>query len=135
MLQRRLITICVFAFLLGLPGLGSGQELKSLVATANGEGTIKLGKEKFKLHGVVVKFLEDGKAELQLITDITVFLAGKWSRSDEAGKPIDFATTETRVEGGGKIFLRDDRKSIASLKLQIFNRITGKNISVDFVAK
>jgi hypothetical protein len=132
---RRLIIICVFAFLFGLPGLASAQELKSLVASANGEGTIRLGKEKFKLYGVVVKFLEDGKAELQLITDITVFLGGKWSRSDDAGKPIDFATSETRVEGGGKIFLRDDRKSIASLKLHIFNRISGKNIIVDFVAK
>jgi hypothetical protein len=135
MLQRKLITICVCAFLLGLPGIARGQQPKSIVASANGEGTIRLGKEEFKLHAVVVKLLEDGKAEIHLITDITVFVAGTWSRGDDADKSIKLTTTASNMEGGGKLFFGEDRKSIAGLKLEIFNKISKKTIMVDFVAK
>src|SRR6267142_955478 len=93
MLKRKLISICVCASLLGLPGIAAGQEIKSLVASVSGQGTIRLGKEEFKLHAVVVKLFEDGKAELNLITDITVFISGTWSRTDDAAKDIDLKIT------------------------------------------
>ena len=66
--------------MLMLAGLTMAQQPKSLMATANGEGSIKFGKEEFKIYAVVIKCFEDGKAEISLVTDITVFVNGNWSR-------------------------------------------------------
>jgi hypothetical protein len=111
----------------------------SLVATANGEGKIKLGKEEYKLHAIVVKLFQNGKAEINLITDITVFIEGTWSRGSEADKTIDLKITGNsmsgNLDGSGKLFLTDDRKSIAGLKLQVLNKTTKKSVTADFVAK
>ena len=132
--KHKTIPITVFLLLLALPYAASGQEVKSLVASAKGEGTITLGKEEFKLHSIVVKLFEDGKTEINLVTDITVFLAGAWTRGDD-DKSINLTTTASNLEGGGKLFLGEDRKSIIGLKLEIFNKISKKNIKVEFVAK
>src|SRR4030095_2409605 len=125
--------------LLTLPGIAGAQQPKSLVADAKGEGTIRLGKEKFKIHAVVVKLFEDGKAEINLVTDITVFITGTWSRGDDADKAISLTITGSVTpgnrDGTGKLFLGDDRKSITGLKLEVTNKATGKTISADFVAK
>src|SRR5689334_16233800 len=111
----------------------------SLVASAKGEGTIKLGKEEYKLNAVVVKLFADGKAELNLITDITVFITGTWSRESENAKSIDLKITSSvtggNLDGGGKIFLTDDRKSISGLKFQVVSKTTRKTIIAEFVAK
>ncbi len=125
--------------LLTLPGIAGGQQLKSLVASANGEGTIKLGKEQFKLYAVVVKLFEDGKAEINLVTDITIFVSGTWSRGDDATNVIDLKLTGNvsagNLDGGGKLFLSEDRKSITGLKLEVLNKTTRKIITADFTAK
>jgi hypothetical protein len=117
----------------------AGQTPKSLVASANGEGTLKLGSEEFKVNAVVVKLFEDGKAEFNLLTDISVFIQGTWSRGTDAGKEIEIQITGTvttaNLTGGGKLFLGEDRKSIAGLKLEFQNKMTKKIIKVDFVAK
>ena len=111
----------------------------SLVASANGEGKIKLGKEQFKLSAVVVKAFQDGKVEINLITDITVFISGTWSRASETDKTIDLKITGNsmsgNLDGGGKLFLTDDRKGITGLKLQVVNKMTKKTVSADFTAK
>src|SRR6476659_9848578 len=87
----------------------------SLVVSGSGEGTIKLGKEEFKLNAVVAKGFQDGKIEIHLVTDITVFISGTWSRANETDKTIDVKITGGSVSGnlngGGKIILTDDRKS------------------------
>jgi hypothetical protein len=126
--------------MLSFAGAASAQQPKSLVATANGEGTIKFGKEEFKIHAVVVKLFDDGKAEISLVTDITVFISGTWSRAtDDASKEIALKITGGSVsgnlEGGGKLLLTDDRKSIAGLNLQVLNQNTKKVIKADFIAK
>jgi hypothetical protein len=135
----------VIAFLALCVLLASGSVISaqdppaSLVATANGEGKIKLGKEEFKLHAIVVKLFQNGKAEINLITDITVFIEGTWSRGNEADKTIDLKITGNsmsgNLDGGGKLFLTDDRKSITGLKLQVMNKTTKKNVTADFTAK
>jgi len=111
----------------------------SLVASAKGEETIKLGKEEYKLNAVVVKLFADGKAELNLITDITVFITGSWSRANETDKTIDLKITSSvtggNLDGGGKIFLTDDRKSISGLKLQMVSKASRKTVTAEFVAK
>ena len=111
----------------------------SLVVSANGEGKVKLGKEEFKLSAVVVKGFQDGKIEINLVTDITAFISGTWSRANQNDKTIDVKITggsnSGNLDGGGTIFLTDDGQSIASLKLQVVNKITKKTITADFVAK
>jgi hypothetical protein len=111
----------------------------SLVVSASGAGTIKLGKEEFKLNAVVAKGFQDGKIEINLVTDITVFISGTWSRANENDKTIDIkitgGSTSGNLDGAGKLILTDDRKSITSLKLQVVNKITKKTITADFTAK
>ena len=111
----------------------------SLVASAKGEGTIKLGKEEYTLNAVVVKLFADGKAELNLITDINIFITGTWSRENETAKTIDLKITSSvtggNLDGDGKIFLTDDRKSISGLKLQVVSRVSHKTMTAEFVAK
>jgi len=125
--------------LLMLAGIAVAQQPKSLVATANGEGSIKFGKEEFKIYSVVVKCFEDGKAEISLVTDITVFVNGNWSRTDDMSNEIALKITGGSVsgnlDGGGKLLLTADRKSITGLNLQVVNRTTKKVIKANFVAK
>lgn len=124
---------------IAVAGFARAQEPASLVTSAKGEGNIKIGKEEFKLEAVVVKLFEDGKAELQLITDITVFIEGTWSRAPANEKSIDLkitgSVTARNLSGGGKIFLTADRKSITGLKLQVSNKISRRNVTAEFTAK
>jgi hypothetical protein len=130
------IALCV---VMAFPALAADDPPASIVASANGAGTIKLGKEEFKLNAVVVKLFADGKAELNLITDITVFITGTWSRANETDKSIDLKITSSvtggNLDGGGKLFLTDDRKSISGLKLQMVSKASRKTVTAEFVAK
>ena len=130
------ITVCA---LLAFAGGAAAQDPQpSLVASANGEGKIKLGKEEFKLNAVVVKGFQDGKIEINLVSDITVFINGTWSRKNENDKTIDLKITggssSGNLDGGGTLTLTDDHK-IGGLKLQVVNKITKKTITADFTAK
>ena len=133
------ISLSIFLILIALAITAGGQQVASRVVSASGEGTIKIGKEQFKIHAVVVKLFEDGKAEINLITDITAFVEGTWTRSSETSRDIDLKITgnsmSNNMEGGGKLYLTDDRKSIAGLKLEVLNKTTRKTIKADFVAK
>ena len=118
------------------PTLAIAQQPKSEAVSANGEGAIKVGREEFKLHAVIVKLFEDGAAELNLASDITIFISAKWTSTDDPKKGIDLAITGGATKGGltgtGKLFLTDDRKSIMSLKLQAVNTSSRRNIEVNF---
>lgn len=137
--NRTWVAVFVFLMIWTFAGVAVAQQPKSLVATANGEGSIKFGKEEFKIYAVVVKLFEDSKAEISLVTDITVFVNGTWSRTDEASKEINIKITGGSVrgnlDGGGKLLLTNDRKSIAGLNLEVLNQTTKKVIKADFVAK
>jgi hypothetical protein len=137
--NRTSIAVTVSLMMVMFAGAAVAQQPKSMVANVSGEGTIKFGKEEFKIHAVVVKLFEDGKAEINLITDITVFVTGSWSRGDEAEKSLYLKITGSTVsgtlDGGGKMLLTDDRKSIAGLHLEVFNKTTKKHITADFTAK
>jgi len=137
--NHRRIMFLALVLTLASAGVAVGQENKSLVATANGQGTIKLGKEEFKIYTVVVKLFEDKTAEFNLVSDISIFVNGTWSRGSEADKSIDIKITGGSVngnlDGGGKLLLKDDRRSIAGLNFEVINKTTKKPIKVDFVAK
>lgn len=137
--NRTWIAVFVFMMMLTFSGVALAQQPKSLVATAKGEGSIKFGKEEFKIYAVVVKLFEDNTAEVSLVTDFTVYVSGTWSRTDDASKEIALKITQGsasgNLEGGGKLLLTNDRKSIAGLNLQGVNKATRKVIRADFVAK
>jgi len=133
------LAFSIFLISLTLVMTAVGQEPASLVAKATGEGTIKFGEEEFKLHAVVVKLFEDGKAEIQLVTDLTVFIQGSWGRSSDTSRDLDITITgnitSKSLDGGGKLYLSEDRKSITALKLEVVNKVSKRLIKVDFVAK
>ncbi len=139
-IDRKLNAIApVILLLLAFVITAAGQEpVASLVGSASGEGTIKLGKEEFKLNAIVVKLFEGGKAEFHLVTDITVFANGTWSRASDDSLEIDLKITGNvaagNMEGAGRLFLTKD-KSIKELKLQVLNKSSRKTIKVDFIAK
>lgn len=133
------MAVLMFLMMLTFAGSAVAQQPKSLVATANGEGSIKFGKEEFKVYAVVVKLFADNTAEISLVTDFTVYVSGTWSRTDDASKEIALKITggsaSGNLDGGGKLLLTDDRKSIAGLNLQGVNKATKKVVKADFLAK
>ena len=137
--NRACLAVLVFLLTLTFSSVALAQQPKSLVATANGEGSIKFGKEEFKIYAVVVKLFEDKTAEISLVTDFTVYVSGTWSRTDDASKEIALKITQGsasgNLDGSGKLLLTDDRKSIAGLNLQGLNKATKKVVKADFVAK
>lgn len=112
---------------------------KAVLASANGEGVLKMGQEEFKVTAVFVKLNDDGTAEIHLVSDITVFVSGTWAKSGDAKNSIDLeitgGTARSDLKGTGKLSLRDDGKSIATFKLQVITKFTKKTIDVSFVGK
>ena|SRR5215475_2922561 len=140
MIYRKIVASCACALLImmALPGIAAPQKPKSLMATAKGKGTIKVGREEFPLHSVVLKLKEDGNLELTLVSEITVFFEGTWSCDDDLTKGIDLKISPTATgstQGAGKVFLRDDGKSIARMNLQASNKFRKTNVEVQFVAE
>lgn len=133
------LAVLLLSLSLGTGSHAASHWIEDLVASANGEGTVKVGRERFKLTAVVVKLLEDGSAEISLVSDITIFVSAKWTQSgngaDEINLEITGGATKGGLEGNGKLFLRGDKKSIASLTLIAINKSTKKNIDVHFTAK
>jgi hypothetical protein len=130
--------VCAFLILIALPGNAAPQKPTSLMATAKGKGTIKVGREEFPLHSVILKLKEDGALELTLVSEITLFFEGTWSSGDDIGKGIDLKINPTATgstQGAGKVFLRDDGKSIARMTLQASNKFRKTNVEVQFLAE
>jgi hypothetical protein len=111
---------------------------KSTIINTKGKGTIKVGRETFPLHAVVLKLEEDHQLGLTLVSDITIFLEGTWSGAENSSEGIDLkikGRASGSVEGAGKVFLSDDGKSIARMVLQASNKFRETVITVEFEAK
>ena len=142
MLARRQLSVITCSItlllLLAISGLAVPQRPQSLEASAKGEGTLSVGKEKFKLYTVVVKLKAGGEAEITLVSDISLFVAGEWSAGDDISKGIDLkitgGTSQGSSAGTGKLFLTADAKSIARLTLQGVTRNSNTKYSASFVA-
>lgn len=115
-------------------------EVKSKVASANGSGTLKVGNEEFKVTSIVVKLFEDGKAEINIISEITIFITGKWSRKDANANEIDLdmsgGAASGSFDGRGKLLLKTkNEKVIDKLTLQGQSRLSNRKIDLNFVAE
>jgi hypothetical protein len=104
------------------------------LAHASGQGKIKVGQEEFKVTGVVVKL-----AELTLISEISFYLTGTWSRNGDSKDEFDLAITGGASPGGlaaaGKVTIGEDNKSNIRLILKGKSTTTKKQIEVYFLAK
>ena len=105
------------------------------LAHANGDGQLKVGQEQFKINAVSIKLLDDRKAEIILVADITIFLSGTWSQNAESQQDFDIQITGGAspggLEGGGKLTLGKDVR----LTLKGKSRTSKKNVEVYFVGK
>ncbi len=141
-MRTKIFALCILLLLLAVTA--SAQDNKSIVAHANGDGTLKLGDEKFKVSTVVIKLFEDGKAEINLISEITIFVSGSWSWKDDSKQVINLkisgGATGGGVEASGELFLRDSteagqRRSIDRVSLDGTSKTSHRDLSLNFQAR
>lgn len=129
-----LVLVC----LLGTSGLAFTRPPDATLLTAKGKGTIQVGHETFDVTNVVVKLLEDGTCEITLVSDITFFLMGKWTVASESPKTFNLTITGSMSGGGaqgtGKLILKADGKSLASLNAQGSSKTSPRKITLTFLA-
>ena len=134
---RKMVVLCLLLSLLTIPAHALQKEPKSIVAHANGNGVLKLGEEEFKVTAVVVKLFEGGKAEINLISDITVFVSGTWARAENSRTVINLKITGGATGGGveasGELHLRG-QKSIERVSLEGKSTTTHRTVSLSFQA-
>ena len=109
-----------------------------ILVTAKGKGTIKIGSETFQVSSVVVKMLDDGTAEITLVSEITFFLSGKWTADSTSPKSYNLQITgsgaSAGAQGTGKVVMRDDGTSLDRLTAQGGTKTSSRKVSVEFVA-
>lgn len=137
--RRKLSVVAVLVMLGAMFVIAEGQENQSRLATANGQGTLRVGEERFKINTVIVKLMDDRKAEITLVSDITVFLTGTWSNHGEAQDEVDLEVTGGATPGGlegrGKVFLTADGKSVTRLSFKGVSRTSKRALEANFAGK
>ena len=139
-LQRMLIAASILVLTLSASSVfAQSQDDKTRLAHANGQGTIKVGQEQFKVTSVVVKLLDDKSAELTLVSDITFFLSGTWSQQADSDQNFEIKITGGAsgggVEGAGTLTLGKDTQSAVRLDLKGQSRTTKKVLEIHFEGK
>ena len=131
-------SILVTSLFVASGALVVAQEVQYRLAHANGQGTLKVGQEQFKVTSVVVKLLDDKKAELTLISDITIFVSGTWAQNGESQEEFDLqitgGATSGGLEGTGKLTLGKNTKDL-KLIVKGKSTTTKKSVEVYFVSK
>ena len=140
--MRKTVSIILgFAIVLwlALPATTVAQQKVSLQSLAHGTGTLIADRDEYKITGVLVILRENGEAEFTLFTDMQLYGQGRWSAGKDLSQGIDLKITggvfknEKDAKGTGKLFLRADGKSIATLTIE-GTRNTGGSFKVGFVA-
>jgi hypothetical protein len=136
--SRKLFALTALILVTAVPHSAAPQGITSLLASARGDGTLKVGQEVFKVSTVVVNLKEDGTGEVTLVTDLQLFLQCTWTAPAELSKGIDLKITGGATAGGatgsGKLFLKPDEKSIVSLTIEATSNTVKRKIEVKFVA-
>jgi len=129
-------SLLMFVLLASTVVVADAQESQSRLANSNGNGTLKVGREEFKVTAVVVKLMDDHQAEITLVSDITVFLTGTWSASDNNAQAINLEITGGASGGGveatGKLLLSENGKEVVTLDIKGANRISKRSIVLSF---
>ncbi len=140
MIRKQRFSVVVVLLMLGATLLvGQAQENQSRLAYAKGQGTLRVGDERFEIYSVIVKLIDDRKAEITLASDITVFLSATWSSHGESQQEYDLEVTGGATPGGlegkGKVFLSSDGKSVTRLSLKGVSRTTKRIVEANFEGK
>ncbi len=125
----------VITLLAAALAVGESQDSKERLAHSNGKGTLRVGDEQFKITSVVVKLVDDRKAELTLVSDITIFVTATWSNHGESQQEFDLdisGDSRGGLEGTGKVVLGNDGKSVARLNLKGVSRATRRPVEANF---
>ena len=133
---RKFVAIFVLIILAAAPAW-STQDSESIVAHANGTGLLKYGDEEFKVTAVVIKLFKDGKAEINLISELTIFVSGTWSRDTDSKKfklIIKGGATGSGVEAAGELTLRGESKSIDRVFLEGHSKTAQRKVTLNFQA-
>src|SRR5258705_4179523 len=98
----------------------TAQKLTSLTATAKGQGTINVSDiDKHTINSLMIVLKENGDAEFTFYADLQLSAQGTWSAGTSLSKGIDIKITggvvSDNAKGSGKLFLRQDGKSIDRL--------------------
>jgi hypothetical protein len=114
------------------------QKITSLISTAKGRGTLTTtDSSKRKINAVGAILREGGEAQITIFTDLQLSAQGRWTANDDLRKGIDLQITGGIVTGNatgtGKLFLREDGKSISSLSIQA-KTPTGGKVKIEFTA-
>lgn len=137
--ERKLSVVVVLVMLGATLLVGEAQENQSRLAYAKGQGTLRVGDERFEINSVIVKLIQDRKAEITLTSDITIFLSATWSNHGESQEEFDLEVTGGASPGGldgrGKVFLSSDGKSVTRLSLKGVSRTTKRIVEANFEAK
>ena len=132
--ERRLVIVLLM--ILATVVAVQAQDNQSRLAHSNGQGTLRVGDEKFKIFSVIVKLIDDRKAEITLASDITVFLSATWTSHGESQEEFDLEVTGGATPGGlegkGKVFLSSDGKSVTRLSLKGVSRTTKRTVEANF---
>jgi hypothetical protein len=124
---------------LGTLSVGMGQENQSRLAYARGQGTLRVGEERFKINSVIVKLMDDRKAEITIVSDITVFLNATWSGNGDSPQEVDLEVTSGGnaggLEGRGKVFLSSDGKAVMKLTVKGVSRTSKRSVEANFEGK
>ncbi len=134
---RKFVALFVLIVLAAAPPAWSMQDSESIVAHANGNGLLKYGDEQFKVTAVVIKLFKDGKAEINVISELTIFVSGTWSRDTNSKKinlKITGGATGSGVDAVGELTLRGESKSIDRVSLQGQSKTTQRRVTLDFQA-
>ena len=119
--------------------VGEAQENQSRLAYARGQGTLRVGDERFKINSVIVKLMDDRKAEITLVSDITIFLNATWSSHTDSQQEVDLEVTDSGnaggLEGRGKVFLSSDGKAVTKLSLKGVSRTSKRAVEANFEGK
>jgi len=137
--MKRKLAVVVVLVMLGTVVFVAAQENQTRLAYARGQGTLRVGDERFEINSVIVKLIDDRKAEITLASEITVFLSATWSNHGESQQEYDLEVTGGAspggLEGRGKVFLSSDGKSVTRLSLKGVSRTTKRIVEANFEAK
>ena len=137
--QRRLSIVVLLVMIAATLPATEAQDNQSRLAVGKGQGTLKVGEERFKINSVIVKLIDDRKAEITLVSDITVFLNATWSNHGESQEEFDLDITggsnAGAMDGTGKVFLSTDGKMVTRLSLKGTSRTTKRTVEVTFAGE
>ena len=137
--RRLIVATSVLILAMVMLFVAGAQENKERLASSDGQGTLRVGDENFKLNAVIVKLIQHQKVEVILVADITIFLTGTWSNHAESPHEIDlqFSGSEARggFEGVGKVTLGNEGKSVPRLTLKGVSRATKRPVEANFEGK